>query len=470
MEVDPQFFFVLIAGFLLLFQVLEDEIRPRYLEALEESLNDTVHIVAAAAEDGATDKPNIEAVRRLFDTARTRRFNARIYQLTKEKINVNVYITDARGIVLYDSAGIREGQDYSDWNDVRKTLRGEYGARATRQNKDDPKTGSLYIAAPIRSNGRIIGSVTIVKPNDSIQPFVRIAQRKLSQAAGFTGLLVLLLGAGVFFWITMPIRRLTEYVRNTAERKRPPFPEFGRNEIGDLARAFEQLRQELDGKAYVEHYVRTLTHEIKSPIASVRAAAEILEENPPEADRKKFLRNIQNETARMENLTRKLLELSSIEGRPALARKDEISAAGLFSEAAGRTRQLLEKSGLALVINCPRELTLTGDRGLLESALVNLIENAADFAARNTTILMAGELREDSILLSVKNQGQKIPEYALSRVFERFYSIAREDGRKSTGLGLCFVREAAELHGGTASIRNTEDGVQAEIALPLRTE
>lgn len=468
METDPQFFFVLISGFLLLFQVLEDEIRPRYLEALEESLNDTVHIVAAAAEDGATDRPNIQAVRRLLETARSRRFNARIYQLTKERINVNVYVTDSRGIVLYDSAGTREGQDYSSWNDVKKTLRGEYGARATRMNKDDPKTGSLYIAAPVRAGGRIVGSVTVVKANDSIQPFVRIAQRKLSQAAGFTGLLVLLLGAGVFFWITMPIRRLTEYVRAIALRKRPPFPEFGQNEIGDLARAFEQLRTELDGKAYVEQYVRTLTHEIKSPIASVRAAAEILEENPPEADRARFLANIQKETARMESLTRKLLELSSIEGRQALARRHELLVLDLFQEAARRTAGLFGES-LELKIHCSPDLRLTGDRGLLESALVNLIENAADFAHKNTVISMSAERGAHSVLVRVANKGPQIPDYALSRVFERFYSIAREDGRKSTGLGLCFVREAAELHGGKASIQNTDEGVEAQIELPLRT-
>lgn len=433
-----------------------------------------MHIVAAVAEEGATDKPNVSAVQRLFESAQSRRFNARIYQLTKEKINVNVYVTDSRGIVLYDSAGIRQGQDYSAWNDVHKTLRGEYGARATRLHQDDPKSGSLYIAAPVRVNGRIVGAVTVVKANNTIQPFVRIAQRKLSQAAGFTGMLVLLLGAGVFFWITMPIRRLTQYVADIAHRRAARFPDFGRNEIGDLARAFETMRADLDGKAYVERYVRTLTHEIKSPIASIRAAAEILEDNPPPQERTRFLQNIQIESARMESLTRKLLELSSIEGRGKLAQKEELAVGDLLAEAARRTESQRQKKSLKLQINCP-QLTLAGDRALLEAALVNLIENAADFAENGTEITATAEecqalgingQRERFTQIRVKNTGPHIPQYALGRVFERFYSIARTDGRKSTGLGLCFVREAAELHGGSASIENTNDGVEAMIALP----
>lgn len=438
-----------------------------------------MHIVAAVAEEGAADRPNADAVRRLFESAQSRRFSARIYQLTKEKINVNVYVTDSRGIVLYDSAGIRQGQDYSSWNDVHKTLRGEYGARATRLRHDDPKTGSLYIAAPVRANGQIIGSVTVVKANDSIQPFVRIAQRKLSQAAGFTGLLVLLLGAGVFFWITMPIRRLTQYVSDIAHRRSPGFPDFGRNEIGDLARAFETMRAELDGKAYVERYVRTLTHEIKSPIASIRAAAEILEDNPPAQERQRFLQNIQVESARMENLTRKLLELSSIEGRGKLAQKELLAVSDLLAEAVRRTETPLVKKHLRLLNRCPADLKVPGDRALLESALVNLIENAADFAENDSEIIVSadrlshqdgshrhGAPQGGFVDIRVTNKGPQIPEYALGRVFERFYSIARSDGRKSTGLGLCFVREAAELHSGTASISNTGDGVEAVLSLP----
>jgi two-component system sensor histidine kinase CreC len=69
----------------------------------------------------------------------------------------------------------------------------------------------------------------------------------------------------------------------------------------------------------------------------------------------------------------------------------------------------------------------------------------------------------------VFNQGEPIPDYALPRVTERFYSLPRPaTGRKSTGLGLSFVREAAHLHDGAFQIRNVEDGVEARLTLPGR--
>ncbi|HMX58086.1 MAG TPA: cache domain-containing protein, partial [Leptospiraceae bacterium] len=189
-------------------------------------------------------------------------FKAKIYALKKDKINVSVYVTDGRGIVIYDSEGKSTGQDFSSWNDVRRTLRGEYGVRATRIKKDDPMTGSLYVAAPVRHDGQIVGVVTVVKPNDSIQPFVRIAERKLLQGAGFAVIAMTLLTLATFFWVTRPLRILTQYIVSVRKHGRLSPPDVGAGEIGELAREFENLRQELEGKSYVEQYVKTMTHEI----------------------------------------------------------------------------------------------------------------------------------------------------------------------------------------------------------------
>ena len=88
-------------------------------------------------------------------------------------------MTDAKGIVLLDSSGVAVGQDYSRWNDVYLTLRGEYGARSTRSDPDDASSSVMYVAAPIRDNGKIIGVVTVAKPNSSLQPYVDRTERRL---------------------------------------------------------------------------------------------------------------------------------------------------------------------------------------------------------------------------------------------------------------------------------------------------
>ncbi len=450
--------------------MIQDEIRPRYLEALEESLNDTAHLLAALLERDATTSPDPTALRDLFSRAQAREFNARIYSLRKQKVNIKVYVTDARGIVIYDSEGKSVGKDFSQWNDVRRALRGEYGVRATRVRKEDPNTGSLYVAAPVRRGDLIVGEVTVIKPNDSIQPFVRIAERRLLQGAGFAVIALTVLALTTFFWVTRPIRLLTDYVNAVRAQKRPALPDVGGGEIGNLARAFEEMRSELEGKAYVQQYVRTMAHEIKSPVTSIRAAAEILAENPEPESRERFTRNILTESARIEEMTRKLLDLSAVEGQKSLDTREYLSANDILSEAVRRCAVRLGTKNQSCVAEHTEDARISGSKVLLESALINLIENASDFSPASSVIRagfrkLQGPGGQEFVEFFVQDQGPGVPEYALSRVFERFYSLPRPDGRKSTGLGLCFVRETALLHNGEASIENGETGAVARLRI-----
>lgn len=102
---------------------------------------------------------------------------ADIWGLRKEAVNHRIYVTDASGKVLLDSAGVAVGQDYSRWNDVYLTLRGQYGARSSREDPDDPDSSVMYVAAPIKDAGKIIGVVSVAKPNSSLQPYIDRSQR-----------------------------------------------------------------------------------------------------------------------------------------------------------------------------------------------------------------------------------------------------------------------------------------------------
>src|SRR3990167_11416150 len=127
---------------------------------------------------------------------------AQIWGLEKNRVNHRIYVTDAQGIVLLDSTGAAVGQDYSRWNDVYLTLRGEYGARSTRSDPNDATSSVMHVGAPIRDNGQIIGVVTVAKPNSSLQPYVdRTERRLLAYGAGLVTL-GLLLGALLSWWLT----------------------------------------------------------------------------------------------------------------------------------------------------------------------------------------------------------------------------------------------------------------------------
>ena len=112
---------------------------------------------------------------------------------------------------------------------------------------------------------------------------------------------------------------------------------------------------------------------------------------------------------------------------------------------------------------------MPGERFLLRSALVNLIQNAIDFTPVGGNIQVAAAAEIGMAIITVRDSGPGIPEYALDRVFERFYSLPRPDtGTKSTGLGLALVREAVTLHGGSVELANHPDGgTLATLRLPL---
>jgi two-component system sensor histidine kinase CreC len=107
------------------------------------------------------------------------------------------------------------------------------------------------------------------------------------------------------------------------------------------------------------------------------------------------------------------------------------------------------------------------DSLLVEQALGNLLDNALDFSPAGSTVRLTGEMSADGYCFRVRDQGPGIPDYALPRIFERFYSLPRPDKGKSSGLGLSFATEVARQHGGHLSLGNQLDGgVLAELWLP----
>lgn len=109
---------------------------------------------------------------------------------------------------------------------------------------------------------------------------------------------------------------------------------------------------------------------------------------------------------------------------------------------------------------------MNGDDDLLAQALGNLLDNAIDFTPQGGEIALTADKRNEEVQLSVTDNGCGIPDYALARIFDRFYSLPREDGHKSSGLGLAFVREVARLHQGDIRLHNRpEGGVVATLRL-----
>jgi two-component system sensor histidine kinase CreC len=159
-----------------------------------------------------------------------------------------------------------------------------------------------------------------------------------------------------------------------------------------------------------------------------------------------------------------------VEHRQALENVESVDMTMLAREAVEAVEPRLGGKRLRIACAPGAEPSMVlGDRFLLGQALANLLDNAVDFSPPDGVIRLNLRLEGRSVLLEVSDEGPGIPEFANGRVFERFYSLPRPDGSRSSGLGLSFVREVAALHGGSVRLINRDGGgAVATLSLPGR--
>lgn len=471
-------YFVIVAvAALLLTRVFVQEVKPGVRQAMEDTLVDTANLLAGQARDdllaGRIDSGRFAAsVRELTD----RDLGADIWGFSKRRVSTRIYVTDAQGIVVFDSAARDVGQDYSRWNDVYLTLRGRYGARSTRADPADETSSVMHVAAPIvdRSGDteRIIGVLTVAKPNQAIAPFIERSQAKILRwglALLGTALAIGLLAA---WWLSRELGALRRYADAVTAGKRVAPPDAA-GEFGELGRALDTMRERLEGKQYVEQYVHALTHEMKSPLAAIRGSAELVESGGdamPAADRARFVAAIRSQGDRLAEMIDKMLALAAVEHRQRIEQPQPVALAPLAAEAAERLAPKFERLGVTVRIDAADApgAVVQGDAFLLRQALVNLLDNAADFAPAGSVVEVTLGRDGADWNVTVADRGPGVPDFALARAFERFYSLPRPGGgSRSSGLGLCFVAEAAALHGGRAGLANRPGGgAVAHLTLP----
>ena len=447
------------------------DIDPRYLESAEESLVETTHLLAATLEQqsqgGSLDT---EALRPVFRSLSERRFKATIYGFEKTRIEMRVTVVDSLGKVVFDSLGRHEGKDFSQWRDVRLALAGQYGARTSQDFDGDASSSVMYVSVPVRAEGgTIIGAVSVGKPVLSLGQFVQAARRK-TVIVGVTSALALLMFAVILsVWLVRPFGMVADYVRYVRAQRTFSLPRLGRRALGAIGAAYDEMRDALAGRNYVADYVQTLTHEVKGPLSAIRGAAELLHEPMPEADRARFVANIARESQRIQQLVDRMMELIALESRQRLDNVAPVALRALLLDVATAMQVTAVARSQQIRLEEGAHASVSGDAFLLHRAITNLVANALDLSPDGGTVTLALQVRRNSVELTVRDQGPGVPDYAEHKVFEKFYSLARPHSRKkSTGLGLAFVKEIAALHQGRATLKNLGDGgALATLSLPL---
>ena len=265
------------------------------------------------------------------------------------------------------------------------------------------------------------------------------------------------------WWLARSINRIRQYAEAMAANRTAPPPQFGDSYFYRLVNAIAHLRNELNHRQYIENYVLGLTHELKTPLTTQHAALEMLQESELSPEQQQLISRIVRNTQKQQQLITRLLELARLENCDTLSIRKELDLSVLIQQATHDCETACHRKNVRFSLPENKKCYLHGDPILLRQAVDNLLYNALDFADDNSEIRIQFATSSNQISLHIHNQGAPIPDYALAKIPQRFYSLPRADGRRSSGLELNFVSEIMRLHEGKLVLCNQENGVRASL-------
>ena len=548
--------------------------RENYMDNLRTQLTDQARLVGDASEP-------------YFDSGETGDLDALAKRLGEE-IDARVTIIDSEGTVLGDSQeDPAEMENHSDRPEVIEALAGGTGSDVRRS--ETLYRDMIYVAAAIAPDGDTVGVARVSLPLTRINA----AMGHINAVIAVVAMIAAALGILLAFQITRitvdPIRRLTRISQDMAEGNlSQEITVPSRDEVGDLARAFNRMaaklkeamalvtaerdrmaivlesmsdaifvvdgegrvtmtnksagkvlqvpRDKSSGRHFIEvvrdheidallqqclktrtqqtgvielrskrqllgviatpfqedsgcllliqdltelrrletvrrDFIANLSHELRTPIASIKALGETLHDGAVEQPSvaRDFLEKINLEVDRLAQMVQEMGELSRIESGEAPLQKTPVNVAEVVDRAAGRLKAQADRAGLRLETQVATDLPrVPADEARIEQVLVNLIHNAIKFTPSGGRITVSAKADGGNLVVAVSDTGVGISEDDLPRVFERFYKADRARAGGGTGLGLAIARHVVEAHGGRIRVESVEGrGATFSFTLPL---
>jgi signal transduction histidine kinase len=242
----------------------------------------------------------------------------------------------------------------------------------------------------------------------------------------------------------------------------------GRDEIGDLGRAFNLMADRVERMVQSgKELTRNVSHELRSPLARIRIAAELIGEKWSRGAREEaepHLDSIKEDVEEMDWLIRRILELSRLDVHEEIAKPEALDPNGLVTEMIERFNPSMTRKGLRLVVDLAFRGAFAGSREMLVTVLSNLLDNAVKFTPSGGRVSMRTHAERGALVITITNTSDPIPEAELAKIFEPFYRTGRPPTTGS-GLGLAITRKIVERLGGAIAARNAEDGFEVRVRL-----
>jgi two-component system sensor histidine kinase SenX3 len=232
----------------------------------------------------------------------------------------------------------------------------------------------------------------------------------------------------------------------------------------------EDRTRERQVEAVRRDFVANVSHELKTPVGAIRLLAEAVADaaDDPEAV-KRFSNRMLTESDRLSRLVQQVIELSRLQGDDPLESPATVSVDDVVTTAVDTVATDADARGISLVTGGEHGLEVVGSAEQLTAAVSNLVANAVTYSGKDSSVLVTARAVEDTVEISVIDQGIGIPAADMERIFERFYRVdpARHRSTGGTGIGLSIVKHIAAIHGGDVRVWSVEgQGSTFTLSLP----
>jgi signal transduction histidine kinase len=337
-----------------------------------------------------------------------------------------------------------------------------------------------YIGVPVNRQGRVIGALYLSHPVEGggvagavigTASFVRSVWWQLLLAGAVAAFIALFLARILARGMTQPLRDMAGAARSMARGDyRQRVPVRSRDEVGQLAEAFNRMAGEVEGLERLRReLVANVSHELKTPISALRARLENLldgVERPEPA----LLATMLQQSERLSRLVEQLLDLSLLESGDVPLDREPVPLGPLVERVVEEVRASRPGRDIRVRNLVPEDLPpVEADRERLHQVLFNLLDNAYRFTPTGGTVTVTAAVAGQECEVTVEDTGPGIPPEHLPLVFERFYRVdpsrSREDG--GTGIGLAIARSVVEAHGGRIWAEDADGrGARFRFVLP----
>ncbi len=381
------------------------------------------------------------------------------------------------GTVYADSSieNISEMYDHSDRSEVQKAI--NEGNGVSIRKSDTLGISMLYVTHYSEKNQLVL---RVAVPFIGISVYVKLLLPSIIVSFLISTIIASSLAARFAKTVALPLKEISREIQKIQDKSvELHFKDYPYPELNIIAETTEKMSKEIQmaiqdlekEKTIRQEFFSNASHELKTPLTSVRGYIELMESGivTDEAQKEEFFRRIKKETQNMTNLINDILMISRLETKEAKVSFSEVRMYPLLQDVLTSFETMAEEMNIKIELDC-QPVCVWGNLQQMQELLNNLVGNAVKYNRPDGMITIRMKERQKKLYLSVADTGVGIPKEDLERIFERFYRVDKGRNKKvgGTGLGLAIVKHIVQYYNGQIEVRSTVGvGSIFEVWIPV---